>query len=750
MLLLASLAFTSFSANAQSNQNSPLGMNLAPVSYYSPEQPFLDIFKTGFSAAPYGWITQVKGGTWDTSEESLLQVDSSGWVTTLSPKSGSATYNQVGILLERSLISPYYPGGQYVVTYDGAGTVNYGFDAVKNLALSTPGRDVINVTPSDGGIWLYITATDPQHVGNYIRNIHVVQASYVSSFQAGAIFNPAFLSAIASFKTLRFMDWGATNFGTQVNWTDRPLSTDAFWDNGSKGVPLEIMIDLVNQLKADMWYNVPYQVNDAYVTNAATLIKSNLGSQQHLYLEYSNEFWNGSFPSTAWMRAAGYALWPSHPNNDWAQTANYYGMRLSQICDEWKGNWGSMASRVTCAMSQQTGNDGVAGYALQCPYWVNAPCGNTHGITALAIAGYFGPQGPVPTSWFSQSDGGLTSLYNAFLHGGYDPKAPNGYIQITIDWLTQNYTQVAVPNNLEMVGYEGGPGLEAQDAPSQALFLAFDQDPRMQTVYTAFLTAWKSLGYMHLMNHYNDVMTPQPQWGLWGALWNLFTGNSNPPSSPTYNALINFISANPCWWSGCTSTTTTSTPPATTPPSVPAGLTGSPVSATQINLSWTASTNTAGAVAGYNVFRNGTKVGTVSTTSYQDTGLSSGTTYTYAISSYNAAGNTSAQSSSISVTTPAPTPAPPKVVITTPLNGSLHKSATNLNIAATASGASGIASITINANGMTLRTCTNTTSCSDSWQGSSIRSEGTHVVSVTAIDKLGQKTTASVTVLTVE
>jgi len=574
IFLLACLAFTSIQANAQSNQSSPLGINLADVNYFSPEQPFIDIFKTGCTAnAPYCWMTFAPG-SWDTGEENLLQVDSSGWVTTLSPAGGaSAHFTQVGVLLNRSFPSPYYPGGQYIVTYDGAGTIQYTFDAVKNVSLSSPGRDVINVTPSAAGILLYITATDPQHAGNYIRNIHVVQAAYQTNFQAGAIFNPAFLSVVGLFKALRFMDWGKTNQSTQVNWTDRPLTTDAFWSVAGKGVPIEIMVALANQLNADMWYNVPHQVTDAYVTDAATLIRSDLGSGQHLYLEYSNEFWNGAFSQGPWMTAAGYGLWPSHPN-DFNQSANYYGMRISQICDEWKSNWGSSASRVTCVMGQQTANDGVAGYALTCPYWNNRPCGNKHGITALAVTGYFGPPGPVPTTWFSQSDGGLTSFYNAFLQGGYDPNAPNGYIQYYIAWLIQNYTQIAVPNNLEMLGYEGGPALQAPDAPTQALFLAFDQDPRMQAVYTAFLTAWQSLGYMHLMNHLTDVEAPTPQFGLWGALWNIFTGNSNPPSFPPYNAMITFISANPCWWSGCASTTS-STPP-TTPPSVPTGLIPNP------------------------------------------------------------------------------------------------------------------------------------------------------------------------------
>jgi chitodextrinase len=90
--------------------------------------------------------------------------------------------------------------------------------------------------------------------------------------------------------------------------------------------------------------------------------------------------------------------------------------------------------------------------------------------------------------------------------------------------------------------------------------------------------------------------------------------------------------------------------PDTTPPSVPTGLSATAVSSTQINLSWTASTDNVG-VTGYDVFRNGTQVGTTATTSYQDTGLTPDTTYSYTVAAYDAAGNVSAQSTAASATT---------------------------------------------------------------------------------------------------
>jgi hypothetical protein len=88
-----------------------------------------------------------------------------------------------------------------------------------------------------------------------------------------------------------------------------------------------------------------------------------------------------------------------------------------------------------------------------------------------------------------------------------------------------------------------------------------------------------------------------------------------------------------------------------TPPSPPSGLTATATSSSSVNLSWTASTDNVG-VTGYNIFRNGTKVGTTTTTSYTDSGLASNTQYTYTVTAYDAAGNVSTPSNSATATTP--------------------------------------------------------------------------------------------------
>lgn len=85
-------------------------------------------------------------------------------------------------------------------------------------------------------------------------------------------------------------------------------------------------------------------------------------------------------------------------------------------------------------------------------------------------------------------------------------------------------------------------------------------------------------------------------------------------------------------------------------PTIPAGFSAAAVSATQINLSWTASTDNVG-VTSYKVYRGGTQVGSTATTSYSDTGLTASTSYSYTVAACDAANNCSVQSSSVSATT---------------------------------------------------------------------------------------------------
>ncbi len=85
-------------------------------------------------------------------------------------------------------------------------------------------------------------------------------------------------------------------------------------------------------------------------------------------------------------------------------------------------------------------------------------------------------------------------------------------------------------------------------------------------------------------------------------------------------------------------------------PSMPTNVSGNANSSTAISVSWNASTDNV-AVKGYNVYVNGVKNGSTTTTSYSITGLTANTTYSIQVEAYDAAANKSNKTSDISVTT---------------------------------------------------------------------------------------------------
>jgi Bacterial Ig domain len=574
-VLLAAATILYFSsldqAASKSNQSSPLGIGLNGVTYYTSEQPFLNIFKT----AQMPWDT---GG----GANEPLSLDANGYPTSMTPPGGGTPYSALSSLMLYALPATRgalpYPAGNYVLLYDGEGTVFLSFDA--SLVSSSPGRQIYNVASPSSGIVLRITATDPNKTGNYIRNIRVVYspdstASIIGTrealLNAGEIFNPDFVTRFSSFRSLRFMDWMATNNTNQgTSWSSRTKPSSVSWANpgdNSVSVPAEAMVALANELGADPWFNMPHMATDDYVTQFATLVHQQLRSGQNVYVEYSNETWNYVFTQAQWIQQQGQSLWPAASNLD--ANRSYYGMRTSQICHIWKTAWGADANRVVCVMAGQSANTWQVTQALKCPLWAGAPCTK---VNAIAIDGYFGYD--VPDTWTSQPDGGLTYLFTEIIQGGL---APGGYrggmIQQTLDRIAAHKT-VAASYGLDLVVYEGGQGLQnPNSAALTGLYIAANRDTRMGSAYAKLLQGWKNAGG-HIFSHFVDAGT-YTKWGSWGALENVMQS-----SSPKYDALNSFITANPCWWSGCNSTTTQTAPAVQSAPTV---TISSPVNGTKFS-----------------------------------------------------------------------------------------------------------------------------------------------------------------------
>jgi len=95
----------------------------------------------------------------------------------------------------------------------------------------------------------------------------------------------------------------------------------------------------------------------------------------------------------------------------------------------------------------------------------------------------------------------------------------------------------------------------------------------------------------------------------------------------------------------------------TTAPTTPGGLTASALAATSVTLSWIASTDNV-KVAAYRLYSGDSLVGSTSSTSLSINGLVAGTSYVFTVAAVDTAGNVSAPSAPLPVTTPTPAPTP--------------------------------------------------------------------------------------------
>ena len=97
----------------------------------------------------------------------------------------------------------------------------------------------------------------------------------------------------------------------------------------------------------------------------------------------------------------------------------------------------------------------------------------------------------------------------------------------------------------------------------------------------------------------------------------------------------------------------TSVAPDTLAPSAPANLSGTAPSNSEIDLTWSSSTDNL-AVEAYRIYRNGDLIGSVpsSATSFQDTTVSPSSTYGYRVTAIDGANNESSVSNLVNVTSP--------------------------------------------------------------------------------------------------
>jgi len=475
-----------------------LGINLAGIADWNTELPFVDVFKM---SRP--WISQRRGARWGGGPP--LDLDERGWVRKLSEDCWAET-------LLCTISGGHYPGGLYTLLYEGEG--DFEVRGAGKIVGREPGRLKVQVDSSRGAIFLQLKKTDP---ARYVRNIRVIMPGFESRYLENP-FHPRFLERWRGLACFRFMDWAKTNRSNISRWSDRPTPQDATFSR--KGVALEWMVDLCNRLKADAWFCIPHSADDSYVRSFAELVKARLDPKLKIYVEYSNEVWNGIFPQHRYAASEGqkrgFAKKPWEAA--WCFTA-WRSARIFQIVEEVFGS----NDRIVRVLPTQAAN----------PYVSKRICSFRdayRSADALGVAPYVSlnvsPRSKPPAEEVA----------------GWSVERLLDYVEKvslprSINWI-ERQKEIADKYNLLLVAYEGGQHLAAHGGAENnekltALFKAANRHPRMGLIYEAYLEAWRKLGG-DLFCHFSSIGR-WSKWGCWGLLeyW-----DEDPAFSPKFKAVM--------------------------------------------------------------------------------------------------------------------------------------------------------------------------------------------------------------------
>lgn len=323
-------------------------------------------------------------------------------------------------------------------------------------------------------------------------------------FQSGVDFattqnpwRPEFLADLAPYHVLRFMDWNLTNDtnNPQADWNTRKKKTQP----QNEPVAFEWQIDLVNRTKKDYWVNVPHESSPDYWTKLAGLIRDQLDPSLRVYVEWSNEVWNGGFPVHAW--AADQATNLGLPGSD--KAAAYYVYASVRVYEAFEGVFGKGSPRLVKVLAGQAA-------------WTG-PC-DAH-MTALGDS-TINPNGTKPDVYAIAPYFGGTSIQDL-----------SSAIPTVTQWTTDS-KGCASGGGLPLISYEGGSDSYAAGSGCTTL----QHDAGMHDLYTSYLDGISGAG----------LTGPFMQYTHTGACWGLKEKTSDALSnSPKYKGVLDWLSAHP-------------------------------------------------------------------------------------------------------------------------------------------------------------------------------------------------------------
>jgi len=337
--------------------------------------------------------------------------------------------------------------------------------------LEVSGSAVSNIKTSAGSTRFSLAATYPNPEPatlsytvdrtNYIRGIDCREIDGSST----ATLAPDYVAALSNFKTIRVMKWQvATEGNWPVTWARRNKPGDGDYTKND-GVPVEILLETANRAGADLWVTVPWNADNDYVAGFATYVRDHLGDGRRVYVEVSNEVWNGDYPvaGQAISEARAERL-ASATGSSSAGNLERYAEKTQQVMAVW--------TRIFAGKRESLVR--VASWQHVSPFYSDALLNYINlgkSIDALATAPYFGYDVTSSMS-LDQIMTGLSSEIAKAMRSAVQQKS------------------VAQKHGLRYIGYEGGQSVVLRD--NVILEKQVERDPRMRAAYREFITGWQS------------------------------------------------------------------------------------------------------------------------------------------------------------------------------------------------------------------------------------------------------------------
>jgi Ca2+-binding RTX toxin-like protein len=450
----------------------------------------LDLMK----GADAWWYTP-PGGEGTPVPTANLSFDERGWLTRLPVIDGVETPLFANVMYGNIL-----PAGQYILEWQGEGSVDIYQPKVQigpNKWLVTFEADYVgdDGLPRDDGFTILLNSTDPNKTGNHIRDIKLYRVEDADLIAAGERFNPDWMDRVDDFRVLRTHDWQETNFPSNVDWSRNVYAADqARWGGDGAGMPYELLVDMANETRSDLWVNIPHTASDQYIREAAVFLRDHLDPGLNLQVEFSNEYWTTIFDQHPYFVDGGARVYGTA---DYA-TGQFYGDRAESMARIFEDVFGTDAPllKPVLTVDNVMFNTGEAEAVLRA---AGAREGGTSApgspdFDVLATDGYLLWYAPdegtaaMIRDWMTDADGGFGRARDFLINQLNTELLPS--------W--QKGRALADKYGLEFSVYEGGALLlntaDNEDPALTDFANRFTKSAEMKDVYEAELAAWATVG----------------------------------------------------------------------------------------------------------------------------------------------------------------------------------------------------------------------------------------------------------------